>query len=306
MDKTLFYDREDDKASYGPTFNTRYDKYWWTFPGANNPLAPDTQSDPMAALRQGDGTIPKYFTLGKISQTLMTQAKRKRNLISVLGADWTVDGNEALTGDAGATYEGVTFTEEYAFMRDLKCNGEGDRLSLRRSWRRQLSELVNKISGKTWKISPDNDRWYYRTGRVEVTDPSQTGGEIAITADCAPWKYEKYSTLDEWVWDDLDFEYGVIRERGEYVFNLAKNESNTVSVIPLEKAEPVWIWKMTDDEVVLEWGASKTQTLPSETGSGGTWYKTECIPTPEAYQLTITNNSNNVQQIMVYYRGAMR
>lgn len=319
MDKTLFYQRENftvyghsELPNRDPQF-PYYEDWWWTFPGANDPVAPDTQPDPMADVRQGDGTIPKYFTLGKISQTLMTQAKRKRNLISVLGADWTIDANEKLTGDAGATYEGVTFTEEYAFMRDMKSNGDGDRLSMRRSWRRQLSELVNKLSGKTWKISPDDDRWFYRTGRVEVTDPSQTGGHIAITADCDPWKYEKYSTIDLWEWDDFDFEYGIIREREDYDFNLAGGVTQAVVIPPRDKPEHVYIQHDGTGALALFWGSAETfidtpenERQPISGNTGSEFVKTNFVPTPEKHLLRITNPGTAETHIRVYYRGAMR
>lgn len=308
MHKTIFYKRNAFSPMRKSNPQRTYEEYWWTYPGAEDPFAPDELPDPFAAYRTG-GTIRKFFKMLKTAPEKWDDGKRKRNLINIMGADWTVDANEALEGENGAAFSGVTYTGKYVFQRDALCGGEEKGLTQRRSWERQLAELKNRIAGKTWKISSQEDRWFYREGRVEVTDNGKNVvGSVTVTADCDPWKYEKYSSMDEWEFDDLDFECGIIREKEDYTASLAASASKTIPVFPLEKAEPVYIrdrdGALVNKTVNLKWNG--------DTGSGEnytittTWLQTAFVPTADHYELTITNTSGDAVVVEVYYRGAMR
>lgn len=312
MDKTLFFIRDlliGHGGSHYP--GSIYDEHWWTYPGADDPLAPDDEPDPYGAER-GDANLrrPRHFMMTKNTPDKLTAAKRKRNLLNVLGTDWTMDPEEALAGNS-PTFEGVTYTAKFTLWRD-RLNEIGRRsLTGRRSWERQFSEIKNKLSGKTWLISPQEDRWFFREGRVEVADTSKgERGELTITADCDPWKYEKYSSMDEWEWDDLDFECSVIRERDDYMTTgLAYGDTFTVSVVPLEKAEPVWVDITPETGITSDvkiW-LGNTEPENSETMADA-WRETELVPTEESHTLHIKNVTAGMADIdiKVYYRGAMR
>ena len=311
MHKTLFFKR-DVMMGYGDIHypNSEYDEYWWTYPGANDPLAPDTKADPFAAVRQGNGLINKFFMMVKTPPgEKWTAAKRKRNLVDILGTDWTVDANEALTGESGATFGGVTYTGKFAFLRDSLCGDGRKSATQRRSWERQFADVKNRLAGKTWKISTQDDRWFYREGRVEVQDTSKgTAGEITLTADCDPWKYEKYSSQDLWEWDDLDFECGIIRERDDYTAVLTPNEVKSIAIVPLEKPEKVWLSvsssEVTGNKVFCYWDGAATGVVYNNLLSN--WLETTFVPSAEHYVLKIQNQAAHNMTVKVLYRGAMR
>ena len=307
MDKTLFFLREV-MAGHGGShaFLQKYKDYRWTYPGAEDPLAPDDEADPYAQER-GNPELrrTRCFMLVKTAPDKLTAPKRKRDPISILGADWTVDANEALSGDA-PVFDGVTYTASFALLRDSKNDIGRRSLTGRRSWERQISEIINKLGGKTWLISPQNDRWFYREGRVEVSTPAKNDrAELTITADCDPWKYEKYASIDEWEWDDLDLEYGIIREREDYILKLQPDEIGTVPVFPLEKREPIWLRsEHINTKAFVCWAGDSTgvqyNALPN------TWLETSFVPTEERFHLNIQNKDDETRIFHVYYRGAMR
>ena len=322
IDRTLFFRRD---TWQGYQNGKKYDEYWWTYPGADDPYAPDTVADPYAAYRQtGDGLINKFFIIGKIARDKWENGRRKRNLVNILGTDWTIDTNEAFSTDenhdTGAAYDSVTHTGRYAFLNDDVVGTNYKMLLRRKSWERAFAELKNRIAGKTWKISTSYDRWFYREGRVEVEDAKkEVAGAVEITADCDPWKYEKYSSQDDWLWDDLDFECSIIREREDYTATLAPGKSKIIPVFPLEKPEPIWMQRTNDDPttgnlVRAELFGDKPGIVPSIEifdNLANNWVKTGLIPAGEKFKLKIENCTNGTLNprtitVQVYYRGAMR
>ena len=73
---------------------------------------------------------------------------------------------------------------------------------------------MNNFHGKKVKIIFDDDPAYYWIGRASVSgyETAWTLGKITITASVEPYKYEINSSYEDWLWDPLDFIYGVIRE----------------------------------------------------------------------------------------------
>ena len=84
-------------------------------------------------------------------------------------------------------------------------------------WPAIFSEILRKFHGKVGKLIFDDDPQYYYTGRMVVSDYSRvnTLGTFTITIEAAPYKYELTAGDEDWLWDPLDFESGVIREYKE-------------------------------------------------------------------------------------------
>lgn len=124
----------------------------------------------------------------------------KMKTIEVPGADGVIDLTEVLTNDVKYNNRKLSFT--FTVIHPMAL------------WAARLSEVSNYVHGRKLHILLDWDRSDYYEGRCKVNQfkSSKRLGTIVIEADCDPYKYEKYSSLEPWVWDVFHFETGVIRE----------------------------------------------------------------------------------------------
>lgn len=120
----------------------------------------------------------------------------------VPGADGTVDLSTALSGRP--IYERREITMKFS------CAHHGE------NWPGVLSEILQNFHGKEGKIVFGDDPMYYYNGRMSVSDYERKSGvaRFTITANADPYKYELRSSLEDWLWDELNFETGIIREYG--------------------------------------------------------------------------------------------
>lgn len=103
-------------------------------------------------------------------------------------------------------------------------------------WPAILSEILKQFHGKEGKLIFDDDPMYYYIGRMKVSDYKRvsTLGTFTITMDADPYKYEITSGDEDWLWDTLDLEDGVIREygnlavSGEYILIIDGTEKWTI------------------------------------------------------------------------------
>ncbi len=123
----------------------------------------------------------------------------KENEIDIPGKDGAVD----LTDFFGRV-----------FYKNRLIRMEFGQINDRRTWPYIYSEILNKFHGRNCKIIFDDDPKYYWIGRVSVDEYKRTLrlGELTITVNAKPYKYEIVSSDEEWLWDPFDFENGIIRE----------------------------------------------------------------------------------------------
>ena len=83
-------------------------------------------------------------------------------------------------------------------------------------WPGIFSDILKRFHGKTGKLIFDDDPGYYYIGRMAVSNYERARqlGTFTITADADPYKYELTAGDEDWLWDPLDFETGIIREYG--------------------------------------------------------------------------------------------
>lgn len=120
----------------------------------------------------------------------------------VPGADGTLDLTEAMTsGD-------VKYKN-----RPLSLEFEVEDKDFYR-WSVLISEIANYLSGQRMKITLDNDPYFYYIGRlsIDVEKTEKSESKLVISGDVEPYKYELYSSIEDWVWDTFSFETGIIRE----------------------------------------------------------------------------------------------
>lgn len=82
------------------------------------------------------------------------------------------------------------------------------------SWSGLLTKIANAIHGRKIRIVLDTDPQYFYYGRMSIDSTKTDKGESTITlsGSVEPYKYEQYSSLEDWLWDSFSFENGIIRE----------------------------------------------------------------------------------------------
>ena len=135
----------------------------------------------------------------KWSEINLSSPQVKKYTIDIPGTDGYLDLTESL-GDI--KYEN----------RKIKLNFdlEGDYYD----WSTISSYINNFCHGKKAKIILDIDPNFYWYGRISLSSSKKeySYGELELTADIEPYKYEKYSSVEDWQWDEFSFENGIIRE----------------------------------------------------------------------------------------------
>lgn len=80
-------------------------------------------------------------------------------------------------------------------------------------WHELYSKIANYLQGEDKKVILDTDANFYYIGQCscEIVKTDAVMGGYTITVDCDPYKYERYSSLEPWLWDPFNFENGIIR-----------------------------------------------------------------------------------------------
>lgn len=139
---------------------------------------------------------------------------QETNYLNVPGASAMLDLSEVLTGRPVFKYRPIS----------ILLGGIKNRLN----WDAIISEYRNEIEGQVVRLTFSNDLNYFWRGRVNITDfdRARTLGQFTLSIPNAePYKYDIFTSEDNWEWDPFDFEYGVIRYIGPVEFN---NNSITV------------------------------------------------------------------------------
>ena len=76
------------------------------------------------------------------------------------------------------------------------------------SWDQTYSTIMNLIHGKRLKVVLEDDPSYYYIGRtsVEGLGSEEHWTTISFNFDVEPFKKERFSTAEDWIWDAIDFE----------------------------------------------------------------------------------------------------
>ena len=134
-----------------------------------------------------------------LSKVSMTFPEPKTYSIEVPGRDGEIDLTESLTKDV--KYKNRKITLEFNFIKAIK------------SFTGVVSQIATFLHGKSKsKIIIDGDDAYYYIGRVTINkkETDVKIGKLVLEVDADPYKYERYLSDEEWVWDDFSFSDGII------------------------------------------------------------------------------------------------
>lgn len=142
----------------------------------------------------------------KLRSLVISLPEIKTKPVDIPGADGVMDLTEAL----GAVRFG---------NRELEMTF--DVIAAPGRWHSLTSQIANYLHGQRLKVVLDSDPSYYYIGRLALNSEKSDylTSQITISGDMDPYKYELLSSLDDWLWDTLDFENGIIREYKELAVN---------------------------------------------------------------------------------------
>ena len=100
-------------------------------------------------------------------------------------------------------------------------------------------ELDIQGADGTLDIILDTDPSFYYIGRltIDVEKTDRINGKLVMSGEVDPYKYEVASSLEDWLWDDFNFETDIIREygnikvSGKYELNIYGRRKRVIPVI---------------------------------------------------------------------------
>ena len=141
--------------------------------------------------------------------------EEQRKYITIPGRDGVLDLTEALKN--GVRYGNRSVTNTFILPdRNIKL------------WHDTFSEIQNYCHGKIRKIYLDSDPFYFYRGRVSVSSAREDAihSSITITCNAEPYKYERTSSIEPWLWNTFSFKEGIIRNYKD----ISVNGSRTVTI----------------------------------------------------------------------------
>lgn len=133
-----------------------------------------------------------------LSETIISPPKIKTKYIKIPGMDGIIDLTEF---DGNIHYDNRTI--KFIFNVDYA----------NKYWKSIISEVNNKLHGRKMDIIMDDDPAFIWHGRVTVKNQDKycRTGKIEIEVDADPYKYSRFTSLEEKEWDSFDFENDIMQ-----------------------------------------------------------------------------------------------
>lgn len=138
-------------------------------------------------------------------------------------------------------------------------------------WADITTSIADYLHGQRLKIILDIDTTFYYYGRLmldtEKTDKAES--KIVLSGTVDSYKYELYSSLERWRWNDLSFVNGIIREYKELVVNgsLEINiPGRRMPVIPVIECSAAMMVKYKGNTFSLPEGKSRVFDINTHEG----------------------------------------
>ena len=134
------------------------------------------------------------------------------------------------------------------------------------SWECLYSEIMNYLHGQKMRAYLEDDPGFYYEGRFSVNkwESNKYRSTIVIEYNVAPYKIDMIGTSEDWLWDNLDFEVGVIREYNDIQVN---GEASLEIIGGRKTTIPEFIVTLTNpnNPIMLSWSkdTSKNYSLPN-------------------------------------------
>ena len=213
--------------------------------------------------------IHTYKTWGlRLKKIVIGQPSAKSILVDIEGGDGVLDLSTSLTGDMA--YE----------TRKLEFTFDAPNCDYYR-WPDLVSEISDELHGRRKKIIMDIDPGYYYDGLIDISNDKSNVvfAEIVITAECQPYKLERYSSLEDWEWDPFDFETGIIREykdlrvEGSLTFTIEGRRKQIIPAFTVKSDDGSWLKvEFNGSEYDLPDGTSRVLNIVIRSGTNTLYF----------------------------------
>ena len=223
------------------------------------------------------------FGLRKTERTQISEPVRDVRRIRPAG----VNGDRNITRLMGfpPTYAPRTVTDTYVFIKH------------HRDWETIKTRIYEKINGGPCHLIVDGDAWYYWDGDVSVTEP-KNGRDLLtlkIVATVFPYKYERFSSVEDWLWDQFDFRTGIIRNyRG-----IAVDGTKTLTIPCLDLPVIPGFWTASSG-ISVSYGGVTGALTQRDAAAAKTYEQFAGIVLPGGEQMLTFTGTGTVD---VFYRG---
>lgn len=129
----------------------------------------------------------------------------KTNYIDIPGGNGALDLTEALSGYP--FYNNREGSIDFIVVNDMYYQ-----VDEHEEWYVKYSEIMNYLHGQKMIMILEDDKQYYYIGRFAVNEwkSDKNFSRITIDYNVEPYKWNIFSTLDDWLWDPFNFITGVI------------------------------------------------------------------------------------------------
>lgn len=170
--------------------------------------------------------------------------------VEVPGANGVLDLTEAINGAVCYANRSITLTFT------VNCDME--------AWHVLYARIASYCHGKRLKVTLDTDPSYYYEGRITVqsTKDNNVYGDLTITVDADPLKYEVVSAAEEWLWDPFNFDVGVIRVYKDLAVPCSVDVIGTFApVVPVITCSTALTLKLNGETYQLKQGANENPDI---------------------------------------------
>jgi hypothetical protein len=142
----------------------------------------------------GDKNTWDDWHLVPTSRPVFNPPKHKSLFMDIPGGNGLEDLSEVVTAEP--IYSNREGSFEFLVMNGYK------------EWQDLYSEIMDYLHGQRMRASLEDDPAFCYEGRFTVNQwkSDKNWSKIVIDYSVAPYKVLKYSSLEYWVWDDIDFE----------------------------------------------------------------------------------------------------
>lgn len=143
----------------------------------------------------GDKNTWDDWHLVPTSRPVFNPPKQKSLFMNVPGGDGLEDLSEIVSGEP-------IYSNSEGSFEFLVMNGYHE-------WQDLYSDIMDYLHGQSMRASLEDDPAFYRQGRFTVNQwkSDKNWSKIVIDYTVGPYKLLKASSVEEWEWDDIDFEY---------------------------------------------------------------------------------------------------
>ena len=134
----------------------------------------------------------------KLESMSISFPEAKTDQVDIPGANGLLDLSEV---NGQICYKNRTLTLNFSLLDDYT------------EWHDLSSKIAKVLHGKVIKcVLPDDPNYYYE-GRfsLQTTKSNDVLADFVITGDVQPFKMERYTAAENWLWDPFSFENGIVR-----------------------------------------------------------------------------------------------